>query len=191
MTPIQRLSVAGLLIFVAAGATACQSKRQQGLAAQVPDDFRVVQRAPLEIPPEYALRPPSPGEPRPQELDPEAAARSALNPVRADPTATAGERSLVARAGGLEASAVIKAVVDDEQGDLAHKSKAFADLVMFWKQGDSTVATARDDNTSTPIDPAAEATRLASLTGGQNVTIVKAQSKASTQQRRLFKLPGL
>ena len=43
-----------------------------------PDEFRVVTKAPLVVPPDYALRPPAPGEPRPQELQPESAARTAL-----------------------------------------------------------------------------------------------------------------
>ena len=33
-----------------------------------PDEFAVESRAPLTIPPEFALRPPQPGAPRPQEI---------------------------------------------------------------------------------------------------------------------------
>ena len=36
------------------------------------------------VPPDYALRPPAPGEPRPQELQPESAARQALIGQRVD-----------------------------------------------------------------------------------------------------------
>ena len=60
----------------------------------------MVQRAPLAIPPEYALRPPSPGEPRPQELDPENAARAALTGGVRDPNASQGERLLVSKVSG-------------------------------------------------------------------------------------------
>ena len=37
-----------------------------GLGKRAPDEFSVVQRAPLVIPPDFELRPPRPGEPRPQ-----------------------------------------------------------------------------------------------------------------------------
>jgi hypothetical protein len=190
LTPIQRLTIAGLLIGLAATSSACANRRQQQLAAQVPDDFRVVQRAPLAIPPEYALRPPQPGEPRPQELDPESAARAALVPPRPDPAQSAGERALVAKVTkGETPDPLIKALIDDEQGDLAHKTRGFADLVMFWKPGDPNTTIVRTGE-ETPINPAEEAARIASLTGNQPVTIQQ-QAVAAPKQRRLFKLPGL
>ena len=66
----------------ATGLGGCQSaSRAMGMAKVTPDEFRVVTKAPLVVPPEYALRPPAPGEPRPQELQPESAARNALLPV--------------------------------------------------------------------------------------------------------------
>ena len=49
-----------------------------GFNPNAPDEFKVVSKAPLVVPPDYALRPPSPGEPRPQELQPESSARLAL-----------------------------------------------------------------------------------------------------------------
>jgi len=191
LTPIHRLSIACLLLASAASLGACKSGQGATLYGQVPDDFRVVQRAPLAIPPEYALRPPSPGEPRPQELDPEQAARAALvGPPRPDPNASQGERLLVAKAnGGTAPDPSIKAVVDDEQGDLTHKSKGFADLVMFWKPGDPQIA-ASGSADSTPLNAADEAARIASLTGNKPVTISQKAAK-SPQGRRLFKLPGL
>ena len=42
-------------------------KRTIGLEPTMPDEFAVESRAPLTIPPDYALRPPRPGAPRPQE----------------------------------------------------------------------------------------------------------------------------
>lgn len=40
-----------------------------GNKKQSPDEFAVVARPPLSLPPNFALRPPTPGEPRPQERD--------------------------------------------------------------------------------------------------------------------------
>jgi len=42
-------------------------KRDIGIEPTPPDEFAVEQRAPLTIPPDFGLRPPQPGAPRPQE----------------------------------------------------------------------------------------------------------------------------
>jgi len=42
-------------------------KKSIGLEPTLPDEFAVESRAPLTIPPDFELRPPSPGAPRPQE----------------------------------------------------------------------------------------------------------------------------
>ena len=49
------------------GLSGCNSAGQAlGITKVTHDEFRVVTKAPLTIPPDYSLRPPSPGEPRPQ-----------------------------------------------------------------------------------------------------------------------------
>lgn len=46
----------------------CEGVRSSlGLGKNPPDEFQVVSRAPLSLPPDYNLRPPEPGAPRPQE----------------------------------------------------------------------------------------------------------------------------
>jgi hypothetical protein len=42
-------------------------KKSIGLEPTLPDEFAVESRAPLTLPPDFELRPPSPGAPRPQE----------------------------------------------------------------------------------------------------------------------------
>ncbi len=64
-----------------------------------PDEFRVVTKAPLVVPPDYALRPPAPGKPRPQELQPESVARNALLGQREAESRTDGERCWSPRPG--------------------------------------------------------------------------------------------
>jgi hypothetical protein len=80
LTPFGRN--AALLVGIAvlgAGASACHTVGDAfGQNKSPPDEFRVVTKAPLVVPPEYALRPPAPGEPRPMELQPESAAEQAL-----------------------------------------------------------------------------------------------------------------
>ncbi|HEY2481078.1 MAG TPA: DUF3035 domain-containing protein [Caulobacteraceae bacterium] len=183
-----KLVPAVLLVSAAALLAGCSSaSRALGVAKVTPDEFRVVTKAPLVVPPDYSLRPPAPGEPRPQELEPESAARIALMGQRDAEARSDGEKLLVGKAGGDKADPLIRYVVDDEFGAVAHKDKSFADWVMFWRKGkpaaeptDAAVAAA----TSTPIDPATEAKRIAGLTGNQPVIIARRGSSK-------IKLPGL
>src|SRR5580658_9649224 len=148
---------AAALILGAAGLAGCQGASQAfGLAKVTPDEFRVVQKAPLTLPPDYSLRPPEPGEPRPQELQPESAARQALEGQREGDVRSDGEKILVAKAGADRADPLIRYVVDDEFGNLSHKDKGFADWVMFWKRGQQSTPSGVDPNDSQPIDPAVE-----------------------------------
>jgi hypothetical protein len=182
-----RVAAAALLIG-AAGLAGCQSaSRAFGLAKVTPDEFRVVTKAPLTLPPDYSLRPPEPGEPRPQELQPESAARQALEGVRAADVRSDGEKMFVNKAGADKADPLVRYVVDDEFGNLSHKDKGFADYVMFWKKGEPTTPPASgmgDPNESQPIDPAIEEKRVASLTGGKTIIISRKSDKQT-------KLPGL
>jgi len=169
----------------AAGLGGCQATSHAlGMSKITPDEFRVVTKAPLTLPPDYSLRPPAPGEPRPQELQPESAARTALMGERAAEVRSDGEKLLVTKAGGDKADPLIRYVVDDEFGALAHKDKGFADWVIFWKKGQPASAPSVDANTATPIDAATEAKRISNLTG--NKPIVIARSPGSK-----IKLPGL
>ena len=130
-----RVAAAAALL-AAAGLAGCDSaSRAFGLAKVTPDEFRVVTKAPLTLPPDYSLRPPAPGEPRPQELQPESAARQALVGQRQGDVRSDGERLFVTRAGADHADPLVRYVVDDEFGGIAHKDKGFADWVMFWKKG--------------------------------------------------------
>jgi hypothetical protein len=184
---VDRLIAAAALI-AAAGLAGCQSTRQAlGMNKVTPDEFRVVTKAPLVLPPDYALRPPAPGEPRPQELQPESAARTALLGQREGEVRSDGEKLLVAKAGADKADPLIRYVVDDEFGDVAHKEKNFADRVMFWradKAAAATPAATAGADTSAPIDPLTEEQRIAKLTGGKTVVIQR-------EGPRKIKLPGL
>jgi hypothetical protein len=184
---VNRVIVATALV-AAVGLTACQSTRKSlGMTKVTPDEFRVVTKAPLVVPPDYALRPPAPGMPRPQELQPESAARNALLGAREAETRTEGEKLLAAKAGADKADPLIRYVVDDEFGDVAHKEKSFADKVMFWrsdKPADPTQAVGGGADVAAPVDAAAEQERIAKLTGGKPVVI---QREHATR----IKLPGL
>ena len=63
MIDIARLRTALTLGGMAALLAACTGTVQEnlGIAKRSPDEFQVVRRAPLVLPPDYNLRPPSPG----------------------------------------------------------------------------------------------------------------------------------
>ncbi|MDB5460449.1 MAG: hypothetical protein JWO72_2190 [Caulobacteraceae bacterium] len=173
------------------GMSGCNSAAQAlGITKVTPDEFRVVTKAPLTVPPDYAMRPPAPGEPRPQELQPESAARNALLGARSAESRSDGEKLLAAKAGGDKADPLVRYVVDDEFGDLAHKEPSFADRVLFWRKDKPTASPAATAAvagavTAAPLDPATEAARLKSLTGDKPVRIQRDQTGGPT------KLPGL
>lgn len=182
-------SFVGATVLVLAGfsLTGCETTRDAlGLNKVVPDEFRIVTKAPLVVPPDYALRPPSPGEPSPQELQPQSAARETLLGQRASTSRSDGEKFLTAKAGADRADPLARYVVDDEFGDLAYKDKSFADTVMFWKKpAKATVGVnASMADESTPIDSTQEAAAVKALTGGG--TVIIKQRKESK-----LKLPGL
>ncbi len=175
------------------GLQGCSSTAKAlGMTKVVPDEFRVVSKAPLVVPPDYALRPPSPGQPRPQELQPESAARNALMGESQGVARSDGEKLLAEKAGADKADPLIRYMVDDEFGSLAHKEPSFADRVLFWrkngadKTSGSAPATAAQSGaeTAAPVDAAKEADRLKSLTGDSPITIAR-------EPQGGVKLPGL
>ena len=183
----------GALALGAVALAGCSSAgRALGIGKSAPDEFRTVAKAPLVVPPDYALRPPAPGEPRPQELQPESQARLALLGKQAAVNRSAGENLLVAKAGGEKADPLIRYVVDDEYGSLAHKDRGFADKVMFWRKGlpeptnaaEAQVASA-EATQAAPLDAAAEDARVRKLTGDRPIIIAREPTK------RGVKLPGL
>jgi hypothetical protein len=194
LTGYIRVSILMLAAVSGLSLSACASRKkaaEQSLqGAALPDEFRVISRRPLMVPPEYALRPPVPGKPRPQELQPESAARTALLGQAVDPQASQGERLLLTKAGVDASNANIRMVVDDEFGDVAYKSKSFADKILFWRHGqpDNTPGAIPGGANPAPIDPVAEQKRILTLTGGKDITIVR---EAPTPEKRKLKLPGL
>src|SRR5690606_4432722 len=105
---------------------------------------------------------PAPGQPRPQELAPESAARQILLGQRQAVTRTPGEQMLAAQAGADRADPLARYVIDDEFGDLAHKDSSFADRVLFWRRNDPATQAPTQTQTASgavTIDAAAEQAR--------------------------------
>ena len=148
--------IAGLMLAV----SACGGFRENlGLTKQSPDEFRVVSRAPLTLPPDYNLRPPEPGAPRPQvgtasqqaERAVFANSQNAAVQQQAGAPRTAGEQALLAAAGAERADPNIRLIVNRETNQINEESERFVDALVFW-------------NSQVPagniVDPVAETRRL-------------------------------
>jgi len=187
--PIRRVATVCILSVSALALGACGGLgRSAGLSRVTPDEFLTVASAPLSVPPEYGLRPPAPGQPRPQELAPESAARQILLGQRQSVTRTPGEQALVTAAGADRADPLARYVVDDEFGDIAHKEESFANRVLFWRRDDAATQAPTVSQTATgavTIDASTEAERLRALTGGQQGVLIAPRRSTG------FKLPGL
>lgn len=99
--------------------TACSEvKDQLGLTRRTPDEFAVISRAPLEIPPELngQLPVPQPGMQRPQEISPGDAAQAALlsERVPTSDTQSSAENTLLQKAGASQATPDIRSIVNRE-----------------------------------------------------------------------------
>ena len=184
-----RLLVAGGLLFSLA---ACSGFNEQlGLTKQSPDEFRVVARAPLTVPPDFALRPPDPGAPRPQEGTPAQQAERAVfrsasgqtnlrTQTAISPDRSAGERSLLSAAGAQNAEPNIRLIVERETNSINDESDRFVDLLVFWND---------QPPAGTVVDPSAELRRLQENAAlGQPVTT---GPTPQIERRRKAPLEGL
>lgn len=87
------------LAAAALAAAGCANTKASGFGSRgAPNEFAVTRAAPLTVPPDFALRPPKPGAPRPQEASPSTQALSAMFGGTATPSP--GQQALVDAAGG-------------------------------------------------------------------------------------------
>lgn len=156
------LMIAGALAFTAGCASSNDQRR-----AGVPDEFRVVKKAPLTVPPEYSLRPPELGVVRPVEVSASSQDQIIAFGTDIGQDASAVERMLIARAGAIAVSPVIRDVIDYEESGLLRKGRGISNAVTGYTGSEEELAAAAEDN----------------ATGGREVTIERGTG-------RRLKLPG-
>lgn len=155
-------------IFVVAGAfllTSCGGGDNTvgdalGINRRTPDEFSVVQRAPLVMPPNYSLRPPEPGAIRPQEGTTSQQARAILTGNDLDTStvaATGGQSALLASAGASQADPDIRNTLLSEEEQLAGLDPNRFWIILDWQR----TQYAKNTAAGTPVDARAEANRLA------------------------------
>ncbi|MBM3555773.1 MAG: DUF3035 domain-containing protein [Alphaproteobacteria bacterium] len=141
------------LLAVGAALSACSSAKETlGINRRAPDEFAVVTKAPLVIPPDFGLRPPEPGAPRLQEIDARQLASAAITgrpaqPGRVQVAGLSGsETALLRRAGAENADSSIRAIIREETTQLAEKENSFTERLLFWvdKSREETVDAQRE-----------------------------------------------
>ena len=153
-----------------------------GFGKSAPDEFAVVRSAPLTIPPDFKLRPPQPGAPRPNEASVREQAEDVLlqeagtgSLDAATTPASQGEAAFIERAGATGIDPDIRRIVDREFSGYASEDESFVDSLIFWRE---------DQPAGEVVDAAAEAERLREnieegkpVTAGETPTI-KRRKKA-------------
>ena len=159
LTSWRRRGAAVLGVIAALGLTACDNsslRRSLGIDSRGPDEFRVVSRAPLDVPPDFGLRPPQPGAGRPNEPPVREQARQTVfgsNAPAAKQVAgrTAGESALLRQAGAVDLDVAIRETVNRESAQLAAADRGLTDRLIFWRSPLPP---------GTVVDPVAEQQRL-------------------------------
>ncbi len=163
-------------------ATGCTStSRALGLEKSAPNEFNILTKAPLIVPPEYNLRPPAVGASTAENNYTQRSAREALLGEVDAAKPSNGELALMTKAGANRASSEIRLEIDGANS-VERKSANFTDRILFWRDGQVMDA----QGNPAPIDPETEAKRLESVnsaTGGGDVEITRRPGGA--------KLPGL
>ncbi|GIX09661.1 DUF3035 domain-containing protein [Elioraea sp.] len=161
--------------------------RTFGFTRDPPDEFQVQTRAPLSVPPEFSLRPPRPGAPRPQEPSAREQAQGILVARTVTPTqplppraeTSPGEAALLAAA-GPPPPPDLRDRIEADNALIAERNRSFVDALMFWRSP-------RDPGVA--VDPTREAQRLR-----EAAALGRAPTEGETpiiQRRRRGLLEGL
>lgn len=132
------LTAPGLALGLALALAGCSGDdltRTFGLSRDAPNEFVVTTQAPLSMPPDFSLRPPEPGAPRPGAQSSSRRAEAALVPqIELDHTNTSmspGQQALVADAGPTAPGDTRSRV--DAEAVRERPDQGLIDRLMFWK----------------------------------------------------------
>ncbi len=142
---VSRVALVGL---VAWGLGACSVFTNQ---KNPPDEFAVLTKAPLVIPPDYALRPPKSGQSSPAALQAQQRAEQSVFGRRdVDPELlegqSAGEQALLNRAGAIDADPQIREVLGEEVAALSSGDTSLTDRILFWQDNPTGISVVDADD---------------------------------------------
>lgn len=141
--------IAGLCLAILSGCS--DARKTLGLDHAAPDEFRVVSRAPLVMPPDFNLRPPAPGSASLGDNKPADNAATAVlgqKPMRTPKPIGKTEQKILQMTGGDVADPSIRATLDRETAQLIEANKTILDRIRSF------------DPTAVTVDANAEKQRL-------------------------------
>ena len=158
---MRNLTRACVLVGAGVSLMACQSIRDAaGITKHPPDEFAVVTKAPLIIPPDFNLHPPKPGAAPLNQVSPTTAAQQAL--YSDDPAAVASsitgdysqaEKLLLANSGGALADPTIRRTIAADNLKAEDTDPSLTDSLLFGKTADTSAdAPLNADDEKTRID---------------------------------------
>ncbi len=173
---LRAVALAGLALSL----IGCESIREAaGVTKEPPDEFAVVTKAPLVIPPDFNLRPPKPGAVPTNQTSPTDAAQAAL--FGDDPAQVAaaipgnyspGERALLAKSGGADADPNIRKQITADAKSMEATEDSFTDELLF--------GSSEPDN-GKPVDADAEAQRISDAKAQGKTTVAEEGTAPAAQ----------
>jgi len=178
---IRSLRAASLLVVAAVALSGCDTIRDAaGMEKSAPDEFAVLTKAPLTIPPDYNLMPPRPGAVPTNQTEPTDTAQAAL--FGSDPATVAsqlpdsysqGEKMLLANAGIQGADPAIRQHLASDHKNMVGADDSFTNDILFWQKP--------KPDAGVPLNADQEAKKLGSQKAGQ--TPQGDQPKAADSQK--------
>lgn len=175
---MRRFVLLGALGCCALSLAACDSIRSAvGTNKDPPDEFAVVTKSPLIIPPDYHLKPPKPGAPPLNQVSPTESAQAAL--YSDDPKAVAGaisgnysegEKLLMAQTGAASANDSIRQQIAADNSNADSADESFTDQLLFNTSNNTGDA---------PLNADAEKARIDAGKGGKPPAQQQEQKKDS------------
>jgi Protein of unknown function (DUF3035) len=157
MSMTKTVARAVALSAVALALIGCESVREAaGITKEPPDEFAVVTKSPLVIPPDFNLKPPKPGAAPTNQASPTEAAQSALFGGDASGSAAAGnfsaeERVVLVNSGGANSDPSIRKQIAADEKQMEATDDSFTDQLLF---------SSPDPYKGAPLNADAEAQRI-------------------------------
>lgn len=184
----------GFILLGSLALTGCEGTRQAlGIEDKKgPDEFAVLTKAPLIIPPDFSLRPPAPGQKGPQDALIRGSARNTLlgtsnntgvitQQDAKNAGTSAGELALLRKADAENVDPAIRKIVDSETSTLAENDQTLMESIMFWQ---------KQPEFGTVVDPTQEKKRIQENAALGNPASDGAETPTIERRRRAL-LEGL
>lgn len=112
-----------------------------GYDKRAPDEFSVVTRAPLSVPPNFGLRPPQPGVKRPQEFSRDNKVKSSILKVKRSELDRGldnkghsdGDQTIRKLLGTTQSNPDIRQLIEKEKAAVVSDETLFMDKLLFWR----------------------------------------------------------